>query len=97
MTKANPGAEMINGGIWIRCEHCGKESDVQRTTAFFCDGKCKNAFHNAKRKRKKDIAIAFHSLETLIQNMPKQGDSNEWDALTKMQEMIKAALWAVEA
>lgn len=96
MSSANPNAEVINGTVGIRCEHCGKFADVVRSSAYYCNTKCKNAFHNAKRKRKKDIAIALHSLGTLIGNMPKRGDSGEWDTLTQMKEMIANALWQVE-
>lgn len=97
MSKANPAAEMINGGITIICEHCGRYADVQRTSAFFCDEKCKNAYHAEKRKRAKDIRLAINSLETLIRNMPKKGDSAEWDALSQMKEMILQAMFSVEA
>jgi len=92
----NPGAELVDGAVWIFCEHCGKYTEVQRQSAAFCNGKCKNAFHNQKRKRAKDITLALHSLETLIANMPLKGDSEEWATLIQMQEMIKAAMWRVE-
>ena len=93
----NPQVMFINGGVYVECEHCGKESEVRRSSAFFCDTKCKNAYHNKKRKRAKDIKLAFQSLETLILNMPLQGDSPEWDALVNMKEQISAAMWKVQS
>ncbi len=96
MSKLNPLAEQIDGSIGITCEHCGKYQQMKRASAMFCDARCKNAYHNAQRKRNKDIQLALLSLETLISNMPLRGDSPEWETLSQMQEMIKAAMWKVE-
>lgn len=93
----NEQHEYIDGGVNIQCQHCGTWCTVERRSAFFCDEKCKNAFHNMKRKRKKDIEVAFQSLETLINNMPLRGNSNEWDALSLMKKMINDAMWRVES
>lgn len=84
--------EHVNGVWEVKCPQCGTWIQGERSTRDFCNGTCRQRFNRAKKKRSQDIENAAKALSLVINNMPWGGDSPEYEALQKMETLIKNAL-----
>lgn len=93
----NPEAIRVDDYTYsVICEQCRSTFEAQRASARFCGNGCRAKHHRAKRKRQETIDNAIHAVNTLIENMPWGGNSQEYVALQRLQTIILRGLSNVQ-
>lgn len=80
----------------VRCPQCGKWFEAARSSATFCNSTCRSRWSRSAASRVRQIDNARSAVASLIETMPKRGDSAEYLALQKLASIIKNALMSVE-
>jgi len=92
----NPDAIREEYGYSSICQQCQTPFEAQRASALFCGGSCRAKHHRAKRKRQDTINTAIEAVRAVIDNMPGQGNSQEYVALQRLQTIILRGLSVVQ-
>lgn len=94
----NPDAIREEYGYSCICQNrkCRKTFEAKRASAQFCGGSCRGAHHRAKRERQNAITKAKDAVQLVIENMPWEGNSQEYVALQQMKTIILRGLSNVE-
>lgn len=92
----NPDAIREEYGYSCICQQCRKSFEAQRASALFCGDSCRAKHHRAKRKRSEVITRAKEAVQLVIENMPWEGNSQEYLALLQLGTIIKRGLSNVE-
>ena len=92
----NPDAIREEYGYSCICQQCRRTFEAQRASALFCGGSCRAKHHRAKQKRQEIINSAKDAVKALIENMPWEGNSQEYVALQDLRTIISRGLASVQ-
>jgi len=87
----------IDAKAWrITCVECGNVFESTRSDATFCNSTCRSKFTRRIQNRQKTIDRAKAALEKMLTNMPRTGDSAEFDACNWIIRRVSKAVNNVE-
>lgn len=84
-------------GYQVHCVECGKPFESARSDAAFCSSTCRSRAHRKEAKRQRVIDLALQNVIALCAQMPRKGDSPEFEAANKIIKYISLAVNRVES
>lgn len=81
----------------VICVQCGEEFESTRSDATFCSSTCRSKYTRRQQGRQKTIDRAKEAVEKMLANMPRTGDSAEFDACNWIIRRISKAVNNVES
>jgi hypothetical protein len=88
----NQAERIDDTGYRVYCVECDNWFESVRSDAAFCSSTCRSRAHRRDKRRQRDIDIMLAAVVKVCDNLPKTGDSPEFDALNKAIKFVSVAL-----